>query len=34
VSLSIRKIGCRDWDTTFTTLAGRRYTFAERSPRC
>ena len=34
VSLSIRKIGCRDWDTTFTTLAGRRYTFAERSPTC
>ena len=34
VALSIRKIGCRDWDTTFTTLAGRRYTFAERSPSC
>jgi hypothetical protein len=34
VQLSIRKVGCRDWDTTFTTLAGRRYTFAERSPRC
>ncbi len=34
VALSIRKIGCRDWDTTFTSLAGRRYTFAERSPSC
>ena len=34
VALSIRKLNCRDWDTTFTTLAGRRYTFAERSPSC
>jgi len=34
VTLSIRKLNCRDWDTTFTAQAGRRYTFVERSPRC
>jgi serine/threonine-protein kinase len=34
VTLSIRKRNCRDWDTTFTAQAGRRYTFVERSPRC
>jgi hypothetical protein len=34
VSLSVRRINCRDWDTTFTGLAGRRYTFVERSPTC
>ena len=34
VSIAVRKLNCRDWDTTFTTLAGRRYTFLERSPRC
>ena len=33
-TVSIRKLNCRDWDTTFTALAGRRYTFVERSPRC
>lgn len=34
VTVSIRKLDCRDWDTTFTAQAGRRYTFVERSPRC
>jgi hypothetical protein len=34
VSRSVRRINCRDWDTTFTGLAGRRYTFVERSPTC
>ncbi len=34
VSISVRRINCRDWDTTFTGLAGRRYTFVERSPTC
>ncbi len=34
VTVSIRKLNCRDWDTTFTAQAGRRYTFVERSPRC
>ncbi len=34
VSVSVKKVNCRDWDTTFTGLAGRRYTFRERSPTC
>ncbi len=34
ISLSVRRINCRNWDTTFTSLPGRRYTFVERSPTC
>ncbi len=32
--IAVKKVNCRDWDTTFTALAGRRYTFVERSPTC
>ncbi|MFN0099307.1 MAG: serine/threonine-protein kinase [Gemmatimonadaceae bacterium] len=34
VSVSIRRVNCRDWDTTFTASAGRRYSIGERSPGC
>lgn len=34
VSVSVRKVNCRDWDTTFTASAGRRYSIGERSPGC
>jgi hypothetical protein len=34
VTIAVKKLNCRDWDTTFTATAGRRYTFVERSPTC
>ncbi len=34
VSISVRKQNCQAWDTTFTPVTGRRYTFVERSPKC
>lgn len=34
VTVSVRKVNCRDWDTTFTANAGRRYSIGERSPGC
>lgn len=34
VSVSVRKQNCVAWDTTFTPVTGRRYTFVERSPKC
>lgn len=34
VSISVRKQNCQAWDTTFTPVTGRRYTFVERSPIC
>jgi hypothetical protein len=34
LSIQVKRVGCRDWDTTFTALAGKRYTLEERSPRC
>ena len=34
VTVSVKRVSCRDWDTTFTALANRRYTFGERSPIC
>lgn len=34
VSVSVRRLNCRDWDTTFTATAGRRYSIGERSPGC
>ena len=34
VQIQVKRQGCRDWDTTFTGVAGKRYTLEERSPRC
>ncbi len=34
VKVQVRKVNCRDWDTTFTPVTGRRYSFMERSPTC
>ncbi len=34
VSVSVRRQNCQSWDTTFTPVTGRRYTFMERSPTC
>ena len=34
VSLSIQRLGCQAWDTTFTAFNGGLYMLGERSPRC